>query len=188
MSTTLEQDLRGVAARHLDRATPAQLLQLIEQLVETPSRIVAPEISLDAHAAKPARFLRLWPDAQDGEHVAVHDHQTGLEWSAGIIGESSWTDAQKLAAGCTLLGKRDWRLPTVQELLTLVDYERCDPAVDPAFFRGPFGWTWSGTPAAGASGCAWSVSLVDGFSSRDYRSSHDHVRAVRAGQALALGL
>ena len=93
----------------------------------------------------------------------MHDHQTGLEWSAGIIGESSWTDAQKLAAGCTLLGKRDWRLPTVQELLTLVDYERCDPAVDPAFFRGPFGWTWSGTPAAGASGCAWSVSLVDGF-------------------------
>ncbi len=122
-----------------------------------------------------------------GKHVAVRDARTGLEWSADIIGEANWADAKKLVSGCRLLGMSDWRLPTVQELLGLIDYSRCDPAVDPAHFIGERGWTWSSTPYAGnPSGGAWCVGLRSGDSGWCGQGFHDRVRAVRASQVHGL--
>lgn len=191
MNTTIESELRGVASRHLDRASSTQLLSLIEQLIQSPPAIPTSPSESFTFIAEP-RFVRLasdgdaWLDTSDGEHVAVRDHLTGLEWSAGTIGEAGWEGAKKLATDCTLLGKNDWRLPTVQELLGLVDYERWDPVVDPEFFRGPYGYTWSSTSRKGPSGYAWDVGLGNGNSGWSGQSSLHRVRAVRAGQSLSL--
>lgn len=52
---------------------------------------------------------------------SIIDHETGLEWQA-VAGEpTTWVGAAKYAQDLCESG-RDWRLPTVKELMTLVDY------------------------------------------------------------------
>jgi hypothetical protein len=190
MSETFEQGLRDLLAVRIQRAPRAELLDLAEGMLEIESPIILSSIAAPA-AARASRFTRL---AFDGtpmvcskeEQVAVHDAETGLIWSADSLGEANWADAKKLTAGCRLMGKEDWRLPTVKELLSLIDYERFDPAVDPEYFRGSYGWTWSSTAAKEPSGYAWLVSLDVGLSNRDGVDFRNHVRAVRAGQSLGL--
>lgn len=125
------------------------------------------------------RFTRLMVSGQS-EHVAVYDAHTNLTWSAGIIGEGTWQEAQKLAADCRLLDRDGWRLPTIQELLALIDYERYDPVVDPEIFRGPYGWTWTSTVSALPSGYARCVLLYNGYSSISHQNNRFRARAVRA--------
>ena len=137
------------------------------------------------------RFMNLVGDGAPtkGDHVAVYDRKTGLTWSAGAIrGGKALTHAAAMeaCAELDLLGHHDWRAPTVEELLAIVDYTRCDPAVNTGYFKGPFGWTWSSTRAASPSGCAWGVNLVGGYSGRGLQSGRLRVRAVRAGQQLGL--
>jgi hypothetical protein len=149
-------------------------------------------------AAGPAasRFVNLGKngeptmDAQD-DWVAVYDRETKLFWTAGIVGSSDgvdWAAAAEAAKGLRLQGHDDWRLPTIQELLSIVDYGKNDPAVDKDHFRGPYGWTWSSTPYAGSAGCAWGVGLGYGGSGVGHQSLHGRVRAVRSGQQLGLSV
>ena len=148
-------------------------------------------------AAKPAqqpaetgqRFTKLDADGKPttGEHVAVRDSLTGLIWTKDVIGSHNWKDAKQACADCRVAGATDWRLPTVKELLSLVDYGRVNPAVDTNFFAGEFGYTWtSNIDAESPSDVAWLVGLRDGYVDRHYRTLQLLVRAVRAGQQLAL--
>lgn len=90
-------------------------------------------------------------------------------------------EAQKACAALRTGGYSDWRLPTMRELLTLVDYSRHDPAIDTELFPNcKSDWYWTSTPYAPDSGYAWFVSFDDGCSNF-VRRDHDHcVRAVRA--------
>lgn len=176
-------DLSALIGKHLTTLPAEKLLQVMDQLDSAvPAAIKAGDSSI--------RFINLDEDGHynnSNPRVAVLDIRTGLEWSADIIGTANWKDAQKLAGECRLLGHSDWRLPTVQELLGLIDYGRHGPAVDPAHFTGEFGWTWSGTPYAGdPSGCAWGVGLRGGNACWSGQGSRGHVRAVRASQSHGL--
>jgi hypothetical protein len=118
---------------------------------------------------------------------AVEDTSTGLIWSREDIGTErlNWADAKKVAAKVTLCKLKGWRLPTIKELLTLVDYERGAPAIDTAFFPScKSDWYWTSTPWASSPGdCAWGVSFY--FGGAKYCLHQDCrglVRAVRARQ------
>ena len=184
---------RAVRRQRHPVLTLTQRVERLERhplLVQPPARTTAPVIDY----SKAPRFTKLRdPKADAGEHIAVRDARTGLIWTAEPLagGDRNWKDAIAAAADCRLLGESDWRLPTIQELLSIVDYERWDPAVDPEYFRGPYGWTWSSTPVKGAkapAGCAWFVDLYYGFAGSYGQSNRGRVRAVRAGQQLALGV
>lgn len=142
-------------------------------------------------ASTAGRFTKLGSGGRptSGDHVAVFDSRTGLTWSADPLLDGTnlnHADAMKACAALNLLGQKDWRAPTIEELLSIIDYSRTDPAVDPEAFKGPYGWTWSSTPAAAPAGCAWGVNLHNGDSFHDHQGLHGHVRAVRAGQPLGL--
>ena len=181
---------RKVSARRrsVRRPVPLTLSQRVERLEKTflfPSK---PALTGDRFTNLCADGSR-WMDAQDGKHVAVHDSKTGLTWSAEPLQsgkEFNHADAMKACAALDLLGKKDWRAPTIEELLSIVDYTRCDPAVDTDHFLGPYAWTWSSTLAKAPAGYAWLVNLDDGDSDRGVVVSHYHVRAVRSGQQLGL--
>jgi hypothetical protein len=96
-------------------------------------------------------------DASVWSHV--RDNETGLLWAASPFASRMKWDAAKEA--CAALGT-DWRLPTIQELLSLVDYTRSEPAIDTTFFRDvpkdDCWWFWSSTPDASApADYAWVV-------------------------------
>ncbi len=161
-------------------------VERLEKAVLFPPRAV--------HVKSPgSRFTKLWADGASsaGEHVAVHDAKTGLIWTADPLQGGKGLihpDAMKACADLDLLGHKDWRAPTIEELLSIVDYARVDPAVDQEFFKGPYDWTWSSTIAAAPAGCAWGVYLRGGGSLRGDQDFRGLVRAVRASQQLGLSV
>lgn len=94
----------------------------------------------------------------------VRDQATGLIWQKGVQSARTWLDA---LAGCdqlALAGATDWRLPTLKELLTLVDEYALNPSTDVgAFPATPPEWLWTSTPGFAPSNYAQTVSFTDGF-------------------------
>jgi Protein of unknown function (DUF1566) len=95
--------------------------------------------------------------------------ETSLEWSLTLGGgkRMSYADAQKAISA---LGP-EWRFPSVQELLSIVDYSRCNPAIDIERFPDTkSGAYWTSTDAAWdsdpnpASRAAWIVDFLNGYS------------------------
>jgi len=116
----------------------------------------------------------------------VEDSLTGLTWTRRNVGgkRMTWSDAKAACTAAREGGFDDWRLPTIQELLTLVDYSRTQPAIDPAF-ECESNWYWSATPySASPAGCAWSVGFGYGDSFCNDQDGESCVRAVRSGQLI----
>jgi len=138
---------------------------------------------------------RSYTDNLDG---TITDNTTGLMWEK-LTNDSSihdqdntytWANAfaVKIAAlnSANFAGHNDWRLPNVNELQTLADYGRFNPAIDPAFNNGLDSLTrssvyWSSTTSAGSPGLAWGVIFADGFVRAIGMSNFGFVRAVRGG-------
>lgn len=93
----------------------------------------------------------------------VLDVATGLGWQqATSTAQMTWTAAQSYCATLSLDGS-GWRLPTLGELVTLIDVTQTMPAIDAAAFPGTQAKAyWSATPQAAASGSAWAVQFYDG--------------------------
>ena len=105
---------------------------------------------------------------------------TILEWSP-TLGSGERMTYAKAEKAIKALGP-GWRFPTVQELLSLVDYTRCDPAIDIEQFPDTkSGAYWTGTSCAWAPRAAWLVYFDLGGSDGCLRgSSGAFVRAVRS--------
>ena len=97
-----------------------------------------------------------------------------LEWQADVPDEEfTWEEAKAYAAS---LGD-GWRLPTIKELLSLVDYETHNPACS-VFPDCPSEWFWSSSP--GGSNRAWSVNFDFGYVIHGYRNVEIGARCVRS--------
>ena len=58
-------------------------------------------------------------DCNESHHELCTDEETGLMWSKKS-GEKHWTDANQYCENLEELGFDDWRLPTIDELRTLI--------------------------------------------------------------------
>ena len=83
-------------------------------------------------------------------------------------------------------GHKDWRVPDRDELFSIVDYSRYNPAIDIAYFPNTVGlWFWSSTPFVGDSyNQAWFVSFLTGDAGFGFKFNYNNltVRLVRGGQ------
>jgi len=98
-----------------------------------------------------------------------------LEWQEDVPDrEFTWEQAKEYAAS---LGD-GWRLPTIKELLTLVDYEQKAPAC--SVFPGcPTCWFWSSSEFCGDATSAWCAHFYYGAVSGREMHVHYRVRCVR---------
>jgi hypothetical protein len=141
-------------------------------------------------------------DNRDG---TITDTKTGLMWkrcSEGLSGADCekgkmeryiWDDAVQNFKNVEYAGYADWRLPTIDELKTLVYCSNgikdkiCNdgserPRINQQAFPNTAWAYWSGSPSAGYSGYAWYVSFHYGNSGSDPRDYVSAVRLVRGGQ------
>ena len=113
----------------------------------------------------------------------VHDSMTNLTWQQ--ISPSvtyTWALAKTYCTGAgTTLGGAGWRLPTVKELLTIVDDSRSNPSLDvTAFGPTPTSFSfWSSSPVAGPPGYAWTVNFDIGVTISAAITDSVPVRCVR---------
>ena len=102
------------------------------------------------------------------------DIETDLEWSLENFGPMSWDEAMRQYPS-----NNEWRLPTVNELIALVDYELTNPATELPDME-PSGYWSSTTYAYGA----WYVHFYGGYDDWYFKGSSYYVRAVRGGRKM----
>jgi hypothetical protein len=91
----------------------------------------------------------------------------------------TWEEAKKYC-GTLSLADAGWRLPSRDELLSIVDNSRTMPAIDvEAFPNTASDWFWSSTAYVSAPGDAFLVYFSNGFSTNNVSSSTYRVRCVR---------
>jgi hypothetical protein len=117
--------------------------------------------------------------------AALLDEKTGLMWAAKDVSDKSMTFSEAVTA-CSefrCAGFSDWRLPTIDELETLRDRSRYDPAADPALGLKSSSYWSSTTAASSPSFYAWLV--LFGYGGSDFLLQHlkAFVRAVRSSRA-----
>lgn len=113
--------------------------------------------------AAPHRFEDAGPDA-------VRDSRTGLVWSrsADPLGRAlSWQAALegiKELNSASRLGARDWRMPNVREMESLVDLDADSPALPPGHpFRDVRETYWTSTTSLYEPRYAWALYFRDGM-------------------------
>jgi hypothetical protein len=105
----------------------------------------------------------------------VTDTKTGLQWQKEPTGQMTWQKAMDYAASL----KAGWRLPTIEELITLIDFAKVGPASD--FPDMPCEWFWSSSSRAAYTSNAWDVSFYNGLVDTNAKSSSIYARCVRSG-------
>jgi len=120
----------------------------------------------------------------DNGNNTVTDHTTGLMWQKEDDGvERTWEEAQEYTKQLNLAGYTDWRLPTIEELISIVKYNLFAPAIDTTYFPNIKSSNyWSSTTYADYTNFAWYVNFFNGHVDYDYKSSSYYVRCVRGGQ------
>ncbi len=158
----------------------------------------------------PVLSSRYRPLGADGS--IIEDQTTGLQWMRcsqgqhwngatceGAASKVTWEEAMQQPRGGSFAGYTDWRVPTKDELRTLVycssgrpetwsdtdapcegDFEH--PTIDQvAFPVTPDSWFWSSSPDAYISDHAWYVRFSSGSVNGYDKSGTGYVRLVRGG-------
>ncbi len=116
----------------------------------------------------------------DGGDGTVLDNWTSLVWQKMVTGTYTWQAAGAYCAGLNVAGHTDWRLPTLIELVSIVDYGFNGPSISPTYFPGTSASSyWSSTPVAGAPTSAWAVWFGSGATEVDAMTGALSVRCVR---------
>lgn len=108
------------------------------------------------------------------EWLVLPDEQQKTYTNFGDMrpGDASELVAKVNADPARNLGRTDWRLPTIDELKTLIGSQD-DPEDS---------WYWSSSPYVGNPNVAWFINFDYGTVFSDYRYFGGHVRLVRASQ------
>ena len=113
-----------------------------------------------------------------GEQV-VTDAVTGLMWQKSYATSKTWKQALAYCESLSYGGYSDWRLPNVQELSSLVNSARYNPASD--FPDMPSSYFWSSSSDANFYNFACYVYFGNGYVASYYKTSYDDARCVRLG-------
>lgn len=150
--------------------------------------------------------LLIWEKKDEG--TGIHSVRRGFTWSVNGIDPdgSAFTvflydlnnkcekdettvctqnaDCNKAGGGqCGYAGHRDWRMPNIKELQSIVDYSQLDPALALSFpgsrHVGILNFYWSSTTFAADSTYVWSIDFGGGDVNPSSKTDGQIVRAVR---------
>ena len=114
------------------------------------------------------------------------DERTGLTWQDNRFVEServNYAQAEKLCKELRLGNYDDWRIPTIKELLSIVDYKKYDPATVDGFSIAESSYYWSSTQYMGDPDKVWGVDFKDGSTDGNGKAYDRRVRCVRTDKS-----
>lgn len=135
----------------------------------------------------------------------VTDGVTGLEWQDNESVQRPWLTEQKntscventestacndttgttAASYCSELAyasHSDWRLPSIEELKTIIDYGKNSTSINDIFLSKNSASYWSFTTNADFNEAAWSINFDDGYTTFDSKAGDFYVRCVRGAE------
>jgi len=118
--------------------------------------------------------------------AAVLDKETGLVWDKSPdTTQRTWTSAISHCYTREIGGRKGWRLPTVEQLASLVDNTQSNPSLPSGhpFSNVQSALYWSSTTSAVQTAHAWGVDFsVGGVNDDGSKGSDGRVWCVRGGQ------
>ena len=112
--------------------------------------------------------------------LTVTDLNSGLIWQRTDDGvQKTWAEASAYCDALALGGSSDWRLPSRHELVSIADYGRYTPAINPAFNCQNSSY-WSNRTSADNQTYAWLVNFTDGSTLTLGKGLDNYVRCVRS--------
>lgn len=116
----------------------------------------------------------------DGLKV-LKDNVTNLLWQDGEeIVSKTWSNAISYCEDLSFANFEDWRLPSLEELNTIVDYGKSSPAIKDGFLNTKSNSYWSSTPYRNDNSLAWIVDFSYGDDNWSYKTNSNAVRCVRS--------
>jgi len=114
-----------------------------------------------------------------GNEIVI-DKDTKLVWQdKGKIVKLNWKDAKKYCKNLTLGGSSDWRLPNIDELMSITDKKRYKPAIKRIFKNNRNDWYWTSTLFSGDLSSAWIVGFKYGYDASHDINYQNYVRCVK---------
>jgi len=168
----------------------------------------APASTTDAFYGEDAQFTGAQPTYRNNGNGTITDPNTGLMWVAARGPQMTWAEAVAGASSCTTAGYTDWRMPTVKETYSLIDFNgnsgdtdaECIPYINTNFFEIVFGdvtgdrvidgqdltATHYVSTTMSGSDTAFGVNFIDGRIKGYPTSTAKYVRYVRGNTSYGL--
>lgn len=126
--------------------------------------------------------LLSYADFSKGTNI-VTDNITKLQWQDDVISNTmTWQDAIEHCETLVLGGYDDWRLPNINELKSIIDRNKTNPAIADGFEKISSGDYWSSTTYEGDRKSAWYVGFGSGNTYYHHKDYNYFIRCVRAGE------
>ena len=130
------------------------------------------------------------PSYQVNNDGTISDLITGLQWQQADAGEQLWATGVDYCKALSLGGKKDWRLPYVHELFSLVNHQMNRPAMDTRIFtKSEAEYWWAIEERVDNPSYAWAVNAGGGAGAHPKSETVSaggkktyHVRCVRGAE------
>jgi hypothetical protein len=119
---------------------------------------------------------------ETAKNSVVLDKRNAIYWQDDLFSQKSsedWDDAVEYCDKLILNSMDKWRLPTFRELLSIVDYGRVDPAIDPVFEYLNEGTYWTSNNFSATLSRAWTIDFRTGKTYYSYKTTNHSVRCVQ---------
>ncbi|MEA2048373.1 MAG: DUF1566 domain-containing protein [Campylobacterota bacterium] len=118
------------------------------------------------------------------ETTMIKDPTTHLVWEDTVHTTEDKVTFDEAKHYCSTLKLSDvagWRLPTLKELLTIVNFSRADPAILKEFNHVETGTVyWTSTPYVRSKDTFWGIDFKDGSTDGTAKNYNRYIRCVRA--------
>jgi hypothetical protein len=119
---------------------------------------------------------------RNDSNQVVFDTASKLMWqdnNDAIYYIYTWENAISYCENLNFSGATDWRVPNINELYTLVDFTKSNPAINTKFINTISNKYWTSTSSKYATNNAWYINFTNGLSAYQIKSTSTLVRCVR---------
>jgi len=111
--------------------------------------------------------------------VVITDSSTDLIWTKETVSGKTWKDALSYCENLSYAGHTNWRLPNINELKSLTDRSKYNPASYFPDITSEYFWSSSSMTDSGSTHTGWVVNFYNGKVSNNTKTNTYFVRCVK---------